>query len=92
MSVALHRPPGTDIVEHMEDKKAFNKDEPVPEPGEYVCVPCGYHKVYQSGDKFSECISCLSGTNDGEDEFAEGLEMWEKAQPHPVDEDASIKP
>ncbi len=68
----------------MEEKKTFNKGETVPEEGEYVCVPCGYHKDYKPGDAFSECISCLSGTPDGDDEFAEGLEMWEKAQPHPA--------
>jgi hypothetical protein len=26
-------------------------------------------------------MSCLSGTKHGDDDFAEGLELWEKAQP-----------
>jgi len=59
-------------------EKPFSKGERVPEDGEYVCVPCGYHNVYQAGDQFKECVSCLSGTPEGKEEFAEGLEMWEK--------------
>lgn len=60
----------------------FNKGDKVPEPGQYVCVPCGYKKTYQAGEEFSECISCLSGTPDGQhEEFVEGQEMWEKVEP-----------
>ncbi|MBI3572902.1 MAG: hypothetical protein HY092_01745 [Candidatus Kerfeldbacteria bacterium] len=60
----------------------FSKGDKVPTDGEYVCVPCGYHKVYKSGDEFTECISCFSGTPQGEhEEFVEGQEMWEKVQP-----------
>lgn len=70
----------------MGEKKTFNKGEIVPEAGEYVCVPCGYHKEYRPGEQFTECISCFSGTHDGHEDFAEGLEMWEKIQPHAADD------
>ncbi len=60
----------------------FNKGDQVPEAGQYVCVPCGYKHDYQAGDQFGECMSCLSGTPQGEhEEFLEGEEMWEKMQP-----------
>lgn len=60
----------------------FNKGDQVPSEGEYVCVPCGYRKRFQIGEQFTECISCLSGTPDGQhEEYVEGMEMWEKAPP-----------
>ncbi|MBI5405110.1 MAG: hypothetical protein HY976_02690 [Candidatus Kerfeldbacteria bacterium] len=65
----------------MEEQTTFNKGDRVEEPGTYVCVPCGFKRDYKSGDQFAECMSCLSGTPHGDDEYAEGLEMWEKAQP-----------
>lgn len=61
--------------------ETFNKGDAVPENGQYVCSPCGYHHEFHKGDQFSECISCMAGTPDGKEEFAEGLELWEKAQP-----------
>lgn len=59
----------------------YNKGDVVPSDGEYVCSPCGYHHAFHKDEKFSECISCMAGTSEGDDEFAEGLELWEKSVP-----------
>ena len=60
----------------------FNKGDHLPENGEYVCVPCGYHRVLKAGEVFPECISCMSGTAEGQHEdYIEGMEMWEKVVP-----------
>ena len=60
----------------------FSKDDAVPKEGSYVCVPCGYTKHFNVGDHFTECISCFSGTPNGQhEEFVEGQEMWEPVQP-----------
>lgn len=67
----------------MDDERTFNKGEDVPEDGEYVCAPCGYHHTFHHGERFTECVSCLSGTPEGQEEYAEGLELWEKAHPIP---------
>jgi len=64
----------------MNDKATYNKDDSVPEEGEYICVPCGYQKHFKPGDSFPECTSCLSGTENGHDDYVEGLELWEKVQ------------
>lgn len=62
--------------------KPFSKGETVPAEADYVCVPCGYKHHYQPGEAFGECMSCLSGTPQGEhEEFLEGEEMWEKVTP-----------
>lgn len=61
-----------------EKNTLYNKGDKVPEEGKYVCVPCGYHHQYHSGEVFGECISCLAGTKDGHEDYVEGLEMWEK--------------
>ncbi len=61
-----------------DNTKAFNKGDVVSDDGEYVCVPCGYHHTYKQHEKFGECISCLSGTPEGHEDFVEGMEMWEK--------------
>ncbi len=63
----------------------YNKGEVVQEDGSYICVPCGYRKAYQKGEHFTECISCLSGTTDGHEDYAEGLEMWEKIDTPPAE-------
>ena len=71
----------------------FNKGDKVPEPGEYVCVPCGYHKKYSTDETFTECLSCLSGTDEGQhEEFLEGEEMWEKVTPPPADDQPKKDP
>lgn len=63
-------------------KGPWNKGDSVPAEGEYVCVPCGYHRRYKTGETFSECMSCLSGSAEGQHEdFLEGEEMWEKVTP-----------
>lgn len=69
-----------------EEKQTFNRGDAVPEEGKYVCVPCGFKHHFKTDETFTECISCLGGTNDGPEEFAEGLEMWEKLQPIKDDE------
>lgn len=67
------------------EKKTFNKGDTVPEAGEYVCSPCGYRHTYAQGEQFTECMSCMSGTPDGHDEFVEGLELWEKPETPPAE-------
>lgn len=62
----------------MEDNTTYNRGDAVPTEGEYVCVPCGYRRHFQHGEQFTECLSCLSGTKDGHEDYAEGLELWEK--------------
>lgn len=65
----------------MADKNTtYNKGDAVEESGNYICVPCGYHRFFRKGEQFTECMSCLSGTINGHEEFAEGLELWEKMQ------------
>ena len=60
----------------------FSKGDAVPKEGEYVCVPCGFKRKYQSGEQFGECISCFSGTPQGQhEEFVDGMEMWEPVEP-----------
>jgi len=60
----------------------FSKGDAVPAPGKYVCVPCGFLHDYQAGEQFGECMSCLSGTPQGQhEEYVEGMEMWEPVQP-----------
>lgn len=62
--------------------KPFSKGDAVLAEGDYVCVPCGYQHHYKPGDAFGECMSCLSGTPNGQhEEFVEGEEMWEKVTP-----------
>jgi len=61
-----------------EEKKVFNKGDKVTEEYEYVCVPCGFKRHYKAGDEFSECTSCLAGTEEGNPEYVEGTGMWEK--------------
>lgn len=63
----------------MEDEpKTFNKGDQVEADGEYICVPCGFKKKYQKGENFSECLSCMAGAKEGPEEYAEGMELWEK--------------
>lgn len=61
-----------------EENNIHNKGDKVPEDGEYICVPCGYQKQLKAGEIFSECTSCLAGTDDGKEEYVEGTGMWEK--------------
>ncbi len=62
-----------------EDKLTYNKGDVVKDNGNYVCVPCGYNRYFRQGEQFTECMSCLSGTTNGHEEFAAGLELWEKS-------------
>ena len=67
-------------------ESTFNKGEHVPESGEYVCAPCGFKRQYSKGEAFAECTSCFSGTPDGHEDFADGLELWEKVRNLPEPE------
>lgn len=67
----------------MDDAGTYNKGEAVPHTGEYVCAPCGFKRRFATGESFPECTSCLSGTPEGHEEYAEGLELWEKVRDLP---------
>jgi hypothetical protein len=67
----------------------FSKGDTVPVEGDFVCVPCGYRHHFKNGEKFTECISCLAGTDDGHEDFVEGQEMWEPLQPIDADDKPS---
>jgi hypothetical protein len=68
----------------MEAIAPYSKGDSVPAAGEYVCVPCGFKRQYQAGEHFGECLSCLSGTAQGQHEdFVEGMEMWEPVETPP---------
>jgi len=62
----------------------YSKGQTVEHEGDYVCVPCGYKHHFKPGEAFTECISCMSGTNDGHEDFVEGEEMWEPVTPPPA--------
>lgn len=64
-------------------EETFNKGEKVPQNGEYVCAPCGFKKHFKEGERFPECTSCLAGSEGGSEEFAEGLELWERVRDIP---------
>jgi len=69
-------------MEETTTSNTFSKGQVVPHEGDFVCVPCGYKHHFQPGETFTECISCLSGTKDGQHEdFLEGEEMWEPVVP-----------
>lgn len=72
----------------MNDQATYNRGDQVPEENNYVCVPCGFRKHLKQGDVFPECTSCLSGTEEGDEEYVEGLELWEKAQDLPKENES----
>lgn len=61
----------------LEHALTFKVGEPVPESGYYVCVPCGYKKYYKKGESFTSCMGCMAELPE---EFAPGLELWEKVE------------
>lgn len=64
----------------------YSKGDQVTEEGDYVCVPCGFKKHLAPGETFPECMSCMAGTPDTKnEEFAEGMEMWEKVESESVE-------
>lgn len=65
------------------EKISYSRSQEVPTSGIYVCVPCGYKHPYTKGDHFGECVSCLAGSKDGDQEFVEGIEMWELLEEKP---------
>ncbi len=65
----------------MNNEETFHKGDIVGEEGDYVCVPCGYQKHFKPGDTFTECTSCLAGTDEGHEDYVDGMEVWEKIQP-----------
>jgi len=64
----------------MNNENTFHKGDAVSEEGDYICVPCGYQKHFKNGDAFTECTSCLAGTEEGHDDYVDGTELWEKVQ------------
>lgn len=75
----------------MTENSLHNKGDLVEKPGDYVCVPCGYRKHYETGDTFGECISCLAGTDEGHEDYVAGMEMWEHAPAKPGGKDDAQK-
>ena len=47
----------------------------VKETGHYICVPCGYKRYLEKGQKFPDCLKCM-----GKRLFKKGLETWEKVK------------
>ncbi|MFA6512173.1 MAG: hypothetical protein WCV86_03565 [Patescibacteria group bacterium] len=68
------------------ESTTYNKGEPVPNTGQYICAPCGFKKEFKKGESFPECTSCLSGSAAGREEYIEGLELWEKIRDFPKDD------
>ena len=79
-------------MENNKKPKTYNRGDAVEEEGNYVCVPCGFKGHFQPGDTFSECTSCLGGTDEGHDDYAEGLELWEKVLPVEKEKDEPLPP
>jgi len=49
----------------MSEKREFYRvGELVNDEGWYICVPCGYRKLYKRGEEVVECISCLEAHKD----------------------------
>ena len=65
----------------------YHKGEEVPTTATYMCVPCGYENQLDQGDTFPECVSCLAGTDDGPEEYADGRELWEKLEAEEEEEE-----
>lgn len=57
-------------------EQTYQVGETVPEDGWYACVPCGNKMRLKAGDRFGNCLQCFKP--DEQDDFAEGLELWEK--------------
>ena len=55
----------------------FNIGDKVEIEGNYVCVPCGYHRRYKKGERFERCFKCLKGTRDEGRIFIKDLGLWE---------------
>jgi len=56
----------------------YEVNDTVPEDGLYVCVPCGHSKKFTKGERFLPCLSCMQGREYKDEEFIEGIEMWER--------------
>lgn len=72
----------------MEKKQpsTYNRGDKVEHEADYVCVPCGFKRHFAPGEEFTECTSCLGGTEEGHEDYADGLELWEKVVPIKDDE------
>lgn len=55
----------------------FNIGEEVYVEGMYICVPCGYKRRYNRGEKFIRCFKCLKGELDEGKPFIKDLGLWE---------------
>jgi len=54
------------------------KGDPVFRSGAYVCVPCGHIRYFAAGERFTECIACLAGTEFGPEGYREHeREFWQ---------------
>ena len=54
----------------------FNIGDKVKVDGKYICVPCGYQRMYSTGEVFTRCYSCLKGMRDEGQPFIKGLGLW----------------
>ena len=53
------------------------KGDVVPASGQYLCVPCGYIERFEAGERFTECLACLAGTDLGPAGYRENeQEFW----------------
>ena len=44
---------------HKPHPEPYHVGDIAPEEGKYVCVPCGYRRKLEKGEKFGECLSCF---------------------------------
>ncbi len=59
-------------------KLLYKIGDPVPESGDYVCVPCGYVQYFEAGVTFTTCEACYAGTDIGPEGYTEPeAEFWE---------------
>ena len=55
----------------------FNIGDKVKVNGKYICVPCGYKRMYSTGEGFTRCYSCLKGMQDEGQTVIKGIGMGE---------------
>lgn len=56
----------------MFEKSTYRVGERVRRGGQYVCVPCGYKRIFAAGEVFPPCINCMRVSRPvSDDEFEE---------------------